>query len=63
MFQEESAILRGNVSCVNFHQYNQTYLYLGLNGYGNNDAWRCGLLAVMRTVCVEDYALYALFAG
>jgi hypothetical protein len=46
MFQEESVTLRNNVSYVTLH------LYLKLNGYGDNDASNCGLLAVPRTVPV-----------
>jgi hypothetical protein len=36
VYQEESAILWENMTLVNLHQYNQTYLYQKLNGYGYN---------------------------
>jgi len=37
MFQEESAVLRENVSRVKLHRYDETYLHPMLNGYG--DTW------------------------
>jgi len=36
MYQEESAIIWENMTLVNLHQYNKTYLYPELNDYGDN---------------------------
>jgi len=41
MFQEESAVLRENVSDVKLHRYDQTYLHPKLNGYGDTCEIRC----------------------
>jgi len=46
MFQDESVTLLNKVSYVTLH------LYLKLNGYGVNDARKCGLLVVRPTVPV-----------
>ena len=36
MYQEEFAIFWENMTSANLHQYNKTYLYPKLNGYGDN---------------------------
>jgi len=40
MFQDEPAILQEQVSKVKLHRYNQEYLYLKFNGYGNKGVRR-----------------------
>ena len=37
MYQEVSTILRENVPYVNLHRHQQTYLYMKLNSYEDND--------------------------